>query len=296
MQIDRAVIEVNGACNYSCSMCPQTDGRDADFLTEMPLSTFKGLLLELRPNVVNLDGSGEATLTKELPKYIEAVKEVGAKAYLFSNGLKMRNQFMKDCVDAGLDFYRFSIIGYTPELYAKWMNSRSFYWVLENMQMMRDYAKECQVASYHLILDNNNIEYEKQKYLELTDGGLVEIWKMHNWSGVYHSDRKGEKRTCGRPFSPDAVIRANGAVHPCCQVLGRDTEATLGNIYQDSFENIYNGANYNELRQAHKQEKYPSYCKDCDFLIADIEVLVYSNYAEDHKMNGAKFSLKEYQC
>ena len=136
MQIDRAVIEVNGACNYSCNMCPQTNGRDADFLTEMPLSTFKALLLELKPNVVNLDGSGEATLTKELPKYIEAVKEVGAKAYLFSNGLKMRNQFMKDCVDAGLDFYRFSIIGYTPQLYAKWMNSRSFYWVLENMQMM----------------------------------------------------------------------------------------------------------------------------------------------------------------
>ena len=72
MYIDRAVIEVNGACNYSCNMCPQTDGRDVDFLTEMPLSTFKGLLLELRPNVVNLDGSGEATLTKELPKYIAA--------------------------------------------------------------------------------------------------------------------------------------------------------------------------------------------------------------------------------
>ena len=66
------------------------------------------------------------------------------------------------------------------------------------MQMMRDYAKQCQVASYHLILDNNNIEYEKQKYLELSDGGLVEIWKMHNWSGVYHSDRKGEERVEGR--------------------------------------------------------------------------------------------------
>ena len=41
-------------------MCPQTDGRDADFLTEMPLSTFKGLLLELKPNVVNLGGSGRS--------------------------------------------------------------------------------------------------------------------------------------------------------------------------------------------------------------------------------------------
>jgi hypothetical protein len=29
MQIDRAVIEINGGCNYTCQMCPQTtpDGK-----------------------------------------------------------------------------------------------------------------------------------------------------------------------------------------------------------------------------------------------------------------------------
>ena len=57
----------------------------------------------------------------------------------------------------------------------------------------------------------------------------TEIWKMHNWSGVQDISesgvREGKKKTCGRPFSPDVVIRAGGlekktgAVHPCCQVL-----------------------------------------------------------------------------
>lgn len=295
MYIDRAVLEVNGACNYACQMCPQTTGRDSTFLTKMSLDTFEAMLKQMRPNVVNLDGSGEATLNSDLPRYIELVKKYDAKAYIFSNGLKMRGQFMKDCVDAGLDFYRFSIIGYNKDTYREWMNSSSFDWVLQNLYGMREYAKHTDVASYHLILDNANIEYEKEQYLKITQGGLVEIWKMHNWSGVYESDRQGQKRTCGRPFSPDAVVRANGAVHPCCQVLGRDVEATLGNIHENTFEEIWHGEAYEALREGHRTGNYPSYCKDCDFLIEDPEVLVYSNYANMYKMNGADFKLSDYK-
>jgi len=295
MFIDRAVIEVNGGCNYSCSMCPQTNqGRDKSFLKKMSLETFEDMLKQLKPRVVNLEGSGEATLNNNLPKYIDLVKKYNAKAYIFSNGYKMHGQFMKDCVNAGLDFYRFSIIGYNAELYFKWMDSLAFNHVLENMYTMRDYAKDTIVSSYHLILDNDQIEYETKKYLELTKGGAVEIWKMHNWAGSYESSRKGEVKTCGRPFSPDAVVRANGAVHPCCQVLGKDVEATLGNVHDNTFEEIWNGSLYEDLRDRHRTGNYPDYCKSCDFLISDPEVLVYSNYAKDGNMNGADFNLKEY--
>ena len=71
---------------------------------------------EVGLNVVNLDGSGEATLNADLPRYIEIVRKYGAKAYIFSNGARMRDQFMRDCVDAGLSFFRFSIIGYNKHL------------------------------------------------------------------------------------------------------------------------------------------------------------------------------------
>jgi radical SAM protein with 4Fe4S-binding SPASM domain len=301
MYIDRAVLEINGGCNYTCQMCPQTtaDGktgaRGKSWLKKMSIGTFEDLIIQSRPKVVNLDGSGEATLNNDLPKYIEIVKKHGSKAYIFSNGYKMRGQFMRDCVDAGLDFFRFSIIGYNEETYRKWMNASNFNWVTENMYLMREYAQDCMVSSYHLILNNNEIEYEKQQYLKVANGGPVEIWKMHNWSGVYTSDRKGKKKTCGRPFSPDAVVRANGAVHPCCQVLGRDDEAILGNIHDNTLEDIWHGETYEKLREDHRTGNYPSFCKDCDFLIDDPEVLVYSNYAQEYKMNGSEFTLNEYR-
>lgn len=41
---------------------------------------------------------------------------------------------------------------------------------------------------------------------------------------------------------------------------------------------------------------YPSYCKDCDFLVDDPEILVYTNYERDvHKLYGTTFSLEDYR-
>jgi wyosine [tRNA(Phe)-imidazoG37] synthetase (radical SAM superfamily) len=309
MYIDRAVIEINGGCNYTCKMCPQTtaDGktgaRGKDWLKKMPLDMFEDAIRQTRPRVVNLEGSGEPTLNRDLPRYIEIVKKYDAKAYIFSNGLRMQGKFMRDCVDAGLDFYRFSIIGYNAETYSKWMSSPNFDRVIDNMKQMRSYATNCAVASYHLILNNDNLEYEKEQYLKLSEGGLVEIWKMHNWSGVYSEadTRNGKLKTCGRPFSPDIVIRAGGvdgetgAVHPCCQVMGNDDAATLGHMSENTIEEIWNGPAYEALRDQHSTGDFPDFCKGCDFLIDDPEVLVYSNHAKIDAMHGTDFSLSEYK-
>lgn len=320
MKIDRAVIEVNGGCNYSCSMCPQdtrTGGRHKDFLKKMTLKEFEDNVADCAQHglrVVNLDGSGEATLNRNLPKYIEIVKKYNAKAFIFSNGYRMEGQFMKDCVDAGLDFYRFSWIGYDWKQYDKWMYNRiggTFMSTWDKVKSMREYVidskSDCVVATYHLITDNDNIDHELEHYKQIVKALDVktEIWKMHNWSGAYDvgaNQRKGPVKTCGRPFSPDVVIRAGGldgqrgAVHPCCQVLGRDEEAVLGHTSENTIQEIVEGELYEALRESHRSGNYTSYCGDCDFLVDDTEVLVYTNHERDlMKMHGTEFSLEDYR-
>lgn len=319
MQIDRAVIEINGGCNYTCQMCPQTnsDGttgaRGKNWLRKMSLGEFEHYVsqcAEAGLNVVNLDGSGEATLNRNLPEYINIVTKYNAQSVIFSNGMRMSGNFMEECVDAGLGFFRFSIVGYNYDTYKKWMNSDNFYRVITNLHEMKRYVvkskSKCTVGTYHLVLDNNNIDYEVEEYKKIVESANVvtEIWKMHNWSGVYDPEygRHGEKKTCGRPFSPDIVIRAGGlgsntgAVHPCCQVLGRDDEAVLGHGSISSLKDIWYGEEYNKLRKQHEMGDFPDFCKSCDFLIDDPEVLVYTNHNRDnYKMYGTEFSLNDYR-
>ena len=72
-QIDRAVIEVAGGCNYSCSMCPQDlreGGRHRDFRRIMKVDEFEKYVADCAQyglNVVNLDGSGEVHYGEEEP-------------------------------------------------------------------------------------------------------------------------------------------------------------------------------------------------------------------------------------
>jgi len=217
---------------------------------------------------------------------------------------------MRETVDAGCDFFRFSIIGYNAELYGKWMNSPYFSKVIKNLHEMQEYVtktgSDCVVATYHLVLDNDNIDYEVEQYRKIVEGAGVstEIWKMHNWSGVYEPEyaREGKLKTCGRPFSPDVVIRAGGidgnrgAIHPCCQVLGRDDEAVLGHMSTNTLEEIWYDEPYNQLRKQHEMGDFPDFCKGCDFLIDDPEVLVYTNHdRKNYKMHGTKFDLNDYR-
>lgn len=317
IKIDRAVIEVNGGCNYKCNMCPQTSGREQQFLKKMSLDEFESVIAECAEyglNVVNLEGSGEPTLNRNLPDYISIVKKYNAKPFIYSNGYLMKGDFMKECVDAGLALYRFSIIGYNREKYKEWMAQDSFDEVLSNAINMQEYIKtnnkKCIVASYHLITNNADIENEITQYrTNFIDpaGTSAEIWKMHNWSGVYEVKfkRKGDRKTCGRPFAPDLTVRAGGndghrlSIAPCCQTLGRDSEAVLGNLDEQSIAEVWNGERYQWLRQMHTEKRFDEvpFCKDCDFLYDDPEVLVWKNndLVAVHKMKGTNFSLEEFR-
>ena len=315
LRVERAVIEVNGGCNYTCQMCPQTNpGRHKGFLKKMPLDLFEKIVkqcVDKGAQIINLEGSGEATLLRNLPEYIKIVRKHGARADICLNGFRFKDAFMQDCIDAGLNRIRFSVIGYDRETYKEWMNRDAFEIIKENARKAVEYIEltkaDCFIASYHLILDNDKEEWEleqyKKNFIDLI-GTKAEVWKMHNWSGVYDNPnaRKGGSKTCGRPFAPEITIRAGGldgnlgAVTPCCQTLGRDEEAVLGHFTENTLEEIWNGDAFTELRQGHIDGNYPDYCKDCDFLLDDPEVLVYTNYDRDlHKLHGTTFSLEDYR-
>ena len=302
LKLQRIVMEVFGGCNYTCQMCPQSNpGRGKNFTRKMPLKEFERILDMIIPKygkpIINLEGSGEPTMAKDLYDYVHAVKKRGLKCYMYCNGANLRGEFMKKVVDAGIDFIRFSIIGYNREVYKKWMNIDNFDLIIQNIKEAKEYInaneRNCQLSTYHLITDNSQLPFEVEQYKK----NVVEkvevlsyIWKMHNWSGNYENKnarKKTDRQSCGRPNAPELTVRAGGkegrtaAVVPCCQTLGPPNEekSILGHLDKNTFEQVYYGEKFIELREAHNTKNFDKidYCKDCDFLYQDPEILVWSN-------------------
>jgi len=323
VKLKRVLMEVFGGCNYTCQMCPQSTGRGKDFTRKMPLKMFKEVLDKLVPNygtpVIGLSGSGEATMAKDLPDYIKAVKDKGCKAYINTNGARLKGQLMKDVIDAGIDLVRFSVIGYNKEKYNKWMDVDNFDQIKINIKETMDYVKssasKCNISTYHLILDNNQIKFETEEYKKLNSelGCKAYVWKMHNFSGNYNNvqnpRKETKKKTCGRPFAEELTVRAGGypgrlaAVTACCQTLGppNEVKSVMGHLDKESFEDIYFGEKYEALRKAHTEKKFDKidYCKDCDYLYEEPESLVWTNdetYTAGQMLEvGTDFNLFNYE-
>lgn len=311
--LGRAVVEVFGGCNYTCQMCPQTWGRGKDWTRKMPLDLFENILKQLEGNpVINLEGSGEPSMAKDLYKYVQLCTDYGYDSFIYTNGSFLTGDLLERTVDAGITFIRYSCIGYDREQYKKWMNIDNFdllqHNITEAKEVLERKGSNATLSTYNLILDNDQMEYEVDQYRKnvIDKLGIVGyIWKMHNWSGNYDPEytRESDKvRTCGRPFSNEITIRSGGndghrgAVTPCCQTMGQPNEAksVLGHADDTSLVDIWFGEEYEKLREGHRTGDYPDYCKSCDFLYDNPEVLVWSNDPDarvDHIL-GTNFDLR----
>jgi len=321
-KIRKAVIEVFGSCNYSCKMCPQSKemgGREKAFRRVMPFKTFKKILDELKADhlveEIYLEGSGEPTMNKRLPEFIEYGTRLGFKMSFITNGTNFTGQFMHDIIDAGMHYSRISVIGSTSEAYKEWMSQDNLEQIISNANETLTYIKssgsKATLGSYHLITDNmlekEQIAQYKVNWIDKVPGIKANIWRMHNWAGTMSETvwRAGhEIRSCGRPHSPDIVIRAGGidgkhaAVVPCCMVLGRDSEAVMGHLSDQTIAEVYNGDIYNDLRQKHTEHRFDeiSYCKNCDMLYDAPEALVWSNAGANYNtLTGGIFDMTEYR-
>jgi hypothetical protein len=72
------------------------------------------------------------------------------------------------------------------------------------------------------------------------------------------------------------TIRSDGAVVPCCYDL--TTELNMGNIMNDSLENIWNNSEYIKLRNSIKLKKYESICKSCNVVRSPVYLLPKKNF------------------
>jgi len=314
INVERASIEVFGGCNYECVMCPQSSGRGTSWTRKMPLDHFAYLLDQLdgKP-LIQLEGSGEAFMAKDLHLYIEECKKRNMPTFVKTNG-SFKKESLDRCLSAGLTYIRFSVIGYDRRSYKKHMSVDNFNTVLDNILYCKEQISRhnynCAASIYHLVTGEIDKDDEIQLYQKIAEytSCLSYVWKMHNWSGNRDINSRSimhERKSCGRPFANEITIRAGGepgrtgAITPCTQTLGppNEQESVLGYSDRESLYDIWNGDLYNNLRKKHREKDFDSisYCKNCDFLYDDPEVLVWTNdkTAKVGQIQGTDINLLE---
>lgn len=90
----------------------------------------------------------------------------------------------------------------------------------------------------------------------------VQVWINRNAEGR----TKADMRDCNAWHSP--FIFVDGTVVPCCarNESGNrrwQVERAMGNIFQQSFKEIWNGKAYTELRRKMRKGETPDYCDGC---------------------------------
>jgi radical SAM protein with 4Fe4S-binding SPASM domain len=78
---------------------------------------------------------------------------------------------------------------------------------------------------------------------------------------IYTQDYYSRKNKCTWPWKR-VFIAANGDVVPCCIIADADT-MKMGNVFEQSFAEIWNSPKYRELRRRIKNHELYEFCKKC---------------------------------
>jgi MoaA/NifB/PqqE/SkfB family radical SAM enzyme len=320
-KIDQLNLEIFGGCNLKCPMCPQglENGREVSFKKNLKEDLFKKIIDEALPlglRFVNLTGSGEPFLNKNLTKYVKYLSDNNVYSLIQTNGKLLNLKNFQQLCEAGLDILKISCMGWDKESYKKWMSVDYFNEIREIIKNCLELTKQKKhktiIQTNHLIQDYEQKDLQLKKYIENWVDYLdvkSEIWLAHNWSGIYQNNKISRKnkfdkrkvRSCGRPLSNVIEIRAGGlgescgAVVPCPNVLGQDSKAVLGHLSDQNLLEAVNSEKYIELRKNHLNKNFDQvdYCKNCDHIYDVPESLVWTNI-DDRTYGTSRVSLIDY--
>ena len=304
-KIKEASIEIYGGCNFKCTSCPQSVGRESDFISYLDFELFAKIVSDLKAHgceSISLQGSGEPLMHKDIAKFVGHLHALGVRSHIITNGALLSPALAGRIVDAGISTVRISILGSNQQQYSKYMGTSSkLEKVLSNIEFLLSYVdkteSDCKVSVSHLILDiDEEPDVQIANYRSLTDhlNGLgIEVWYPHNWAGASNFSRsildrslsESPKKSCGRPQSDYLTVRAGGldgsagAVVPCCFTLGRDSEAVLGHLSDSTIDEILDSQKFQDLLRAHETNDYTQvpYCDECDQLFECVDALAWTN-------------------
>lgn len=285
---ERITIENTTYCQANCIMCVRDQIRYP--LSHMTQELFEKTVSQTasfyekmggKLKYMDLGGMGESLVDPSLEEKLEWLKEAypDIRVYVTSNGqlLYAKSELLCKYVDV----LKISNYGFSKRSFESIHRGALVYeQVKESIEAFLALPDRPSVMmSFIMMPENEGEEWQWKEYWE-NKCEEISIWKPHNWAGYKgeNADRNDELcRSCGRP-GKDFTVRANGDVSVCCWDFNRDM--SLGNLNEQSFEEIYNGEKLRKIVEMHKNKSFwecDNLCAHCDQIYDRSDALIYSS-------------------
>lgn len=282
-------ISPSGACNHRCVFCAvDYIGYQPNFLDRSTIMRDISTMGKKGLKSVICSGEGEPLLNTEMPNIANEIKACGVDVAMSTNGALFTKEKVKECL-AAFTWVRYSVASMEESSYEKIQRGKKgdlervktnleeavkvkrdqklkttlgvqCLLMPDNMSQLPDMVKQLRKIgvdyitvkpySQHLHSENTfEIDYEHMLELEQelkqyeTDGFAV-YFRANAMKKMHHE--KCYKQCLGLPFMTH--IDAKGNVWPCIAHIGTE-EFCYGNIYEQTFEEIWEGNRRQQIIQ-----------------------------------------------
>ena len=267
----KVYIEITNCCNLHCSFCSPVT-KPKKFMTQ---DEFEHILKEVSKvtKVIYLHVKGEPLLHPKIIDFIKLAEKYNLTVNLTTNGILFPKLVdnLKDCkalhkinfslhCEQNIPSYEENIFKNVEKLSP---NTVVIYrlWTLKDNKLDEKSTKIVKKLKKYYKLSTETVEkLKKEKNIKISSTIYVDKDNEFNWPKLTNN------KSCGYCYAlkTQIAILSDGTVVPCC--LDSDGIINLGNIYQESIEEIEKKERYQKLKKSF-QDRKPSelLCQSCTF-------------------------------
>ena len=266
-------IEITNKCNLNCTFCSEVKRKKE----KITLENFEEIIKKINnyTDYIYLHVKGEPLLHPEIDKILDIAEKYNLKVNLTTNGTLFPNVVDKIKDKKALHKINFSL--HSENNYKNYLEN-----IFENVKKLSTDT----VAIYRLwTLNNNELDKKSQEIVEkiknfynLDEKTYKNLKTKNNIkiSSTIYVDKDNEftwPDNIEDELSPlgychalktHIAILVDGTVVPCC--LDSNASIPLGNIYDNTLEEIINNERYKNLQKSFQNRKpCESLCRRCTF-------------------------------
>ena len=263
-------VEITNRCNLSCSFCSKVEKP----LRNMTIEEFKCIIEKIKDytDTIYLHVKGEPLVHPNLIEFLNVAEEYNIKVNLTTNGTLFPNLVdkLKEC--KSLKKINFSLHSennkenYLEDIFKnveKLQEVTVVYrlWTLNNGELDEKSTQTVnKITSYYKLSTEIVDKIKNENNVKIKDRIFVDKDNEFEWPSITNHN------SCGFCYAlkTHIAVLVDGTVVPCC--LDSNGLVDLGNIYNESLENIINSNRYQTLKKSF-QDRKPSedLCKSCTY-------------------------------